>query len=219
MSTQKLLYIECSPMEERSYSSKAAKHFIDHYLLKNPLHSIEHLNLFSENLPEFNKETADQKYKQVNALLSGQEKPAPTPAWDGVLKLINQLKSADKVLISAPMWNFSIPYKLKHYIDIICQPGETFWFDTKTFDYVGLVTDKPLQLILASSSEYPPTFPHEDGGTKQDYQSTYLKHVMKFIGFEDINMIKIQPTTAAPKDLDKMFEKKLLESEQAALTF
>ena len=25
---------------------------------------------------------------------------------------------ADRVLISTPMWNFSIPYKLKHWIDL-----------------------------------------------------------------------------------------------------
>jgi FMN-dependent NADH-azoreductase len=32
------------------------------------------------------------------------------------------LKSADAYLISVPMWNFSIPYMLKHYIDIVIQP-------------------------------------------------------------------------------------------------
>ena len=33
---------------------------------------------------------------------------------------------ADRVLISTPMWNFGIPYKLKQWIDVITQPGLTF---------------------------------------------------------------------------------------------
>jgi putative NADPH-quinone reductase len=30
------------------------------------------------------------------------------------------------------MWNFGIPYKLKHYIDVLTQPGQTFNFDPTT---------------------------------------------------------------------------------------
>ena len=33
---------------------------------------------------------------------------------------------ADRVLISTPMWNFGIPYKLKQWIDVITQPGLAF---------------------------------------------------------------------------------------------
>ena len=40
-----------------------------------------------------------------------------------------RLALADRVLISTPMWNFSIPYKLKQWFDIIVQPGLTFRFD------------------------------------------------------------------------------------------
>ena len=36
---------------------------------------------------------------------------------------------ADRVLISTPMWNFGIPYKLKQWFDLIVQPGLTFRFD------------------------------------------------------------------------------------------
>ena len=36
-----------------------------------------------------------------------------------------RLDLAERVLISTPMWNFGIPYKLKHWLDIINQPGLT----------------------------------------------------------------------------------------------
>ena len=40
-----------------------------------------------------------------------------------------RLSLADRVLISTPMWNFGIPYKLKQCFDLIIQPGLTFRFD------------------------------------------------------------------------------------------
>lgn len=45
--------------------------------------------------------------------------------------VIEQFTAADKYLFSLPMWNFGIPYKLKHYIDVIVQPGYTFSFTKK----------------------------------------------------------------------------------------
>ena len=46
-------------------------------------------------------------------------------AWRSVEKIIAQFAVADRYLFSLPMWNFSVPYKLKHYIDLIVQPGYT----------------------------------------------------------------------------------------------
>ncbi len=40
--------------------------------------------------------------------------------------LINELKAHDIIVITAPMYNFSIPSQLKHYIDFIARAGETF---------------------------------------------------------------------------------------------
>ena len=43
--------------------------------------------------------------------------------------MASRLAQADRVLISTPMWNFGIPYKLKQWFDLIVQPGITFRFD------------------------------------------------------------------------------------------
>lgn len=216
---KQLLYIASSPMEEKSTSSLIAGEFIAACREQEPDLQVTELNLFSEQLPEFDRQASEQKYQQIMGLLSGQGKPTPTDQWSQILGYIEQLKAADKVVVSAPMWNFSIPYKLKHYIDLICQPGESFSFDPKTLDYIGLIKDKPLQLILSSSSEYANPFPQIDGGIKQDYQRSYLNHVFKFIGFNDIRTIKIEPTTAMPEDLKALIEDKKSEAVKAAQEF
>jgi hypothetical protein len=46
------------------------------------------------------------------------------------------------------MWNFGIPYKLKHWIDVITQPGLTFRFDPAQ-GYLPLLKDRPTVVIIA----------------------------------------------------------------------
>ena len=153
----KLLHIEASPRGEASASSRVADAFVNAYRRLHPDHVVERLALFEEQLPAFGAEGADQKTEQVLDLVGGGTGIEATGEWAGVMREVERLASADKVLLSSPMWNFSIPYPLKHYIDLICQPGLTFRVDAR--GYVGLVTGKPLQLVLASGGSYPAGFP------------------------------------------------------------
>ncbi len=112
----KLLYIQASPRGDRSASIAVAEHFIATYQSKNSGDQIETLDLWETDLPEFDGDTIKAKY----AVLNGQEHtPEQGVAWDAVVKIADQFKAADKILLSLPMWNFSIPYRLKHYIDIL----------------------------------------------------------------------------------------------------
>ena len=213
-----LLYIEASPRGDHSVSTRVARAFLDTYQQQNPRDSIDHLALFGEPLPAFSREGADQKMAQIGSLATGGEGIAAEGEWEGVLRVIERFKAADKVLISAPMWNFSIPFPLKHYIDLLCQPGLTFYVN-KQGQYVGMVTGKPMQLILASGSEYAMRFPSESDGTKTDFQRAYLEHIARFIGFEDIRCLKLQPAAAPPKVVEPMLAEKLEQARQAAADF
>ena len=214
-----LLYIEASPREEQSFSSRAAAVFLESYKQTNPQDEIDHLHLFRDELPEFGREGANQKMAHIAKLIADGSSIEAAGEWAGVIREIERLKSADKVLISAPMWNYSVPYRLKHYIDLICQPGLTFYVNRKG-EYVGMVKGKPLQLILSSGSEYALRFPHEGDGTKTDFQQSYLEHIARFIGFEDIRSLKLQPTEAAgAAQADAMLTDKLREARDAGQAF
>jgi FMN-dependent NADH-azoreductase len=134
-----VLYIEASPRGDHSVSSRVARTFLDSYQQHNPQDTIDHLALFEDGLPSFARQGADQKMAQIGSLATGGEGIAAEGEWQGVLAEIKRFKAADKVVISAPMWNFSIPYPLKHYIDLLCQPGLTFYVNKKG-EYVGMVT-------------------------------------------------------------------------------
>lgn len=215
----KLLYLEASPRKERSWSSRLAAAFLETYREANPDDEIDRLHLFEESLPDFDREAANQKMEHIASLIRSGEGIEPAGKWAEVLRHIERLKSADKVLLSSPMWNYSIPYKLKHYIDIVVQPALTFYVNRKG-EYVGLLKKHTMQMILASGSRYQMRFPREDDGPKTDFQRAYLEHIARYIGFRDIRVIKMQPTEDAPPDeVAAIFETKLEEAREAARRF
>lgn len=214
----KLLYIEASPRKEKSCSSRVANAFVEAYKQSNPGDEVEHLPLFDIDLPSFSGEGANQKMDQIMDMATGGTGIAVEGEWAGVVTEIDRLKSADKVLISAPMWNFSIPYRLKHYLDLICQPALSFYVSGG--QYIGMITGKPMQLILASGSPYEVRFPLESDGTKTDFQRAYLEHIAHFIGFEDIDVIKIEPTgMLAPDALEELLVSKCEDAANIAIRF
>jgi FMN-dependent NADH-azoreductase len=182
----KVLYVQGSPMGELSFSIRATHAFLDAYLTAHPGDTLESLDLWQAGLPDFDFTAASGKYKIMRGLPHVAEEAR---AWESVVRHIDQLKAADKVLISTGMWNFSLPYRLKQYIDIIVQPGLTFSFDPAK-GYSGLVTGRPLQLILASGGDYPK-------GTEMatfDFQLPYLEMIFRFIGFTDIRSLRVEGT-------------------------
>ncbi len=187
----KLLYIESSPRKERSKSIEVSRAFIQAYQRANPEDEVATIDLWEKELPEFDGYTIDAKYQ----VMHGQDHDAEqAKAWQQVVAVCDEFKAADKYLISLPMWNFGIPYKLKHYIDVIAQPGQTFSFDPEK-GYSGLVTGKPAAVIFARGGAYG----GEDSG--MDHQKPYIDQILGFFGFTDIHPIVIEPTLAAPNDV------------------
>lgn len=185
----KLLYIKASPMGELSYSTAVADAFIEAYRKQNAQDEIKVIDLFKAALPAFDFEAASAKYK----IMHGKEhSPKDRRIWQGIVSVIEEFKSADKYVLAAPMWNFSIPYRLKQYIDILVQPGYTFTV-TASGGYDGLVKGKPVFIAYARGGEYIP------GTDSQafDLQKKYLELILGFMGLTDIRSVTVEPTLAA----------------------
>ncbi len=191
-----LLYIESSPRKDRSASIDISKTFLEEYEKSHSGDSVETLDLWANDMAPFDGEVINAKY----ALLHGESHTAAqVSAWKPVEILIDHFKSADKYLISLPMWNFGIPYKLKHYIDILLQPGYTFSYSPDE-GYKGLVTGKPVTVVYARGGAYQPG--SETAGL--DFQKTYMELVLGFIGFTDIKSIVAEPMLmATPEEKQK----------------
>lgn len=204
----KLLHIQASPRTDRSASIAVAEHFLEAYRAKHPDDTVETVNLWDLDIPTFDGATIDAKY----AVMHGEtHTPEQLAAWQAVIGIADHFKSADKYLFSLPMWNFSIPYKLKHFIDVLVQPGLTFSFSPET-GYSGLVTGKPAAIVYARGGAYAPG----TGGESYDAQSAYLRQILGFIGFTDIREIFIEPTLAGPAAKDQAVAKGKQQAEEVA---
>jgi FMN-dependent NADH-azoreductase len=103
---------------------------------------------------------------------------------------------ADRVLISTPMWNFGIPYKLKQRFDVIVQPGLAFWFDPAQ-GYVPLFKNRPTIVILASGGNYVTGI----NRGWADMATPYLRETLRFIGVSDVRFVPIGPTSGSSEPI------------------
>ncbi len=181
-----LLCIKCSPRQTDSFSSQAAAIYLN-ALPKRV--TVEHLDLFDGNLPEFDAAAAAAKYK----VMRGQAlNPGEESAWSAVLGLVEQFKAADHYLIAAPMWNFGIPYKLKQYIDLITHPGLTF--NPRPDGMKGLAGGDAV-VIYSRGGNYSPKDGQPD---PYDHQSPYLQAWLGLVGVSPVTEVAVQGTMRPP---------------------
>ncbi|MCR9295527.1 MAG: NAD(P)H-dependent oxidoreductase [bacterium] len=203
----KLLYIESSPRKSRSKSIAVAQAFIEQYKSSHPQDEVETLDLWQAKLPEFDGFTIDAKYQ----VLHGQDFSAEQQqAWQSVVDVCDHFNSADKYLISLPMWNFGIPYKLKHYIDVLTQPGQTFSYSPDS-GYSGLVTGKPVAVVYARGGAYG-----SEQAKGMDLQKGYMDLLLGFIGFTEVHSILVEPTLAAAEEVDQTVDQATAHAREVA---
>lgn len=207
----RLLYIEASPRKERSASIEVARAFIDEYERTHPGDAVETVDLWHTSIPEFDGHVIDSKYVILHGLDHTEEQKR---AWRAVEDLISQFTGADKYVFSLPMWNFGIPYKLKHYIDVIVQPGYTFSYSPEK-GYEGMVTGKPIVSIYASGGAYGPG----TGAESYDLQKPYLELILGFIGFSDFQKITIESTLGPQEEKEKNMAAALEQAKTMAANF
>ena len=179
-------YIECSPRGKRSHSTKIAQAYIEQTKKNIPNLELNHINPWSLNLPEFDRDMLNAKY----SVISGTDPSADeVSAWSDVKNIFDEFNNADHYLFSVPMWNFNIPYKLKHYIDIITQPGMS-WSYSPEDGYKGLMTDKTATVIYATGDGYG----EGTGFESFDMQKPYVNLWLTFLGFKKIERVVVDRT-------------------------
>jgi FMN-dependent NADH-azoreductase len=187
----KLFHLRASPRHD-SASAAGADLFLDRFSQNHPGWDVDTLDLWRETLPDFFGPALEAKY----ARQSGRPfDDSQRDAFAVIERMVFRLAIADRVLISTPMWNFGIPYKLKHYIDLIVQPGLTFSFDPNS-GYSPLLKNRPTLVILASGGDFVTGM----NRGRTDQATPYLRDVLRFIGLGDPRFVAIGPTVgpAAP---------------------
>jgi FMN-dependent NADH-azoreductase len=93
--------------------------------------------------------------------------------------LIGEIEAADVLVIGTPVYNFGIPASLKAWIDMIARAGVTFRYTENGPE--GLLKGK--RAIIALSTGGTPV------GSEIDFASGYLRHILGFIGIDDVEVV------------------------------
>ena len=106
-----------------------------------------------------------------------------------------QFIEADKYIFVTPMWNFSIPPRMKAYIDTISIAGKTFKYTEN--GPVGLLEDKKAVHVQASGGVY------SEGPAKNfEFGNSYIKSILAFLGVVDVESILIEGTAQSEPGAD-----------------
>lgn len=188
----KLFHLKCSP-RPGSESAAGAEAFLQRFRQARPDWEVDTLDLWREPLPEFDGAALGAKY----ARLGGRPfDDAQRDAFAVIERMAIRFALAERVLISTPMWNFGIPYKLKHWFDLIIQPGLTFRFSPSR-GYTPMLKDRPTIVILASGADFVTGM----NRGRIDMATPYLRESLRFIGVVSVRFAPIGPTAgpeAAP---------------------
>ena len=188
---KKVLHIVASPRGSSSRTLRIADALLKKIGKQFPGAEIDTLDVFAEKLPEMNITRVKGKYM----LMSGQELSGDAvAAWEEIKAHIARFLAADIIVISTPMWNFGIPYRLKHYIDVVWQPG--FMFKYTENGPVGLAAGRKVFVVSTRGGDYSAGTPAEP----YDQITPYLKTVLGWAGITDLTFISGQPMDANTED-------------------
>jgi len=155
-------------------SSQLADRFSSLWQAKHPGGKIIERDLSSNPVPHLNEERflafttkPEERSSEQQAIVEYSD------------ALINELKSAQILVLGLPMYNFGIPSILKAYFDHIARSGVTFRYTDK--GPVGLLEGKKAYVFAARGGIY--------AGTDKDTQTNYVRDFLNFIGISNIEFI------------------------------
>jgi FMN-dependent NADH-azoreductase len=206
----KLLYIEASPLKSRSHTVAVSQAFLDAYRAAHPHDEIERFDLWQVALPPFDAQTIEAKFA---VLRRNGFTPEQLERWEAVRRVSRHFNAADKYVFSVPMWNFGVPYVLKHYIDVVTLPGEN-WSWSKQQGYGTLLSGKKALAIYASANLH-----EQVGDGADDFQRPFMRRWLRFIGVEDVHEITVTPTLSDPESVARLRAEAISAATRLAMKF
>jgi len=93
--------------------------------------------------------------------------------------LIGELQAADTLVLSLPVYNFTMPSTLKAWADLVARAGTTFRYTEQGPE--GLLTGKKVYVVIASGGT--------PIGSEIDFLTPWLRHFLGFLGMTNVEMV------------------------------
>ncbi len=179
-----VLVLNSSVLGDGSVSKVLVEEAVERLLKANPGATVIHRDLGTEPVPHLT--TAN-----VAGVRGVPKTDAELAARTLSDELIAELRSADTIVIGAPMYNFSIPTGLRAWFDYVLRAGETFKYSGAGPQ--GLLTGKRVIVIESRGGLYS-----EGPAQAIDFQEPYLRTLLGFIGLSDVTFIHAEKIGLGP---------------------
>jgi FMN-dependent NADH-azoreductase len=179
-----ILVLNSSVLGDGSVSRVLVEEAVHRLVEANPVASVIHRDLGAEPIPHL-----------TTANVAGVRGVPATDADFAARRLsdelIAELRSAEVIVIGAPMYNFSIPTGLRAWFDYVVRAGETFSYSAA--GPKGLLTGKRVIVIESRGGLYS-----EGPAQAIDFQEPYLRTLLGFIGLSDVSFIHAEKLGFGP---------------------
>lgn len=170
-----LLQIDSSAVGDSSVSRQITSAIVARFQSARPDLRLTRYDLDAEPLPHL-----------TGAVLAGHDAAAAARG----AAVLEDFLAADVLVIGVPMYNFTIPSTLKAWIDRIAVAGKTFRYTAD--GPVGLAGGKRVILAIAQGGVHAL-------GDASEFQESYLRFVLGFVGITDIEVVRAQGIALSPE--------------------
>ena len=180
-----LLRIDASARIKGSRSRALGDYAQALWCRSNPVGRVIERNLADGTIQILNSNTINGYYT-----LPGDMTPELKAAVAQSTELIAELKSADIVMITTPMYNFSIPAALKAWVDQISRNGHTFLYEDGV--YKGLLkANRAIVICTYGTVEF------QAGAmlAEADFLQPYLRSLLNALGIGKVDFVAMHGTS------------------------
>ena len=201
------LIINAHPNPHSSMS--ATNRMVAHLLAKLPAGSVQTVNLAETDIQPLDKAAVEMFIATVFQRQQPNAEQAAVLAR--LMSVVEQVKSARRLVIAYPMYNFSIPARLKDWLDNLVVPGGTFLRYGENGAPQGLMGAHKVLLLQSSGNVYS-----AGPMAQMDFASSYLKSLLGgFLGFASVDTVYAEGTAGdweaavqhACTDIDAVYDR------------
>lgn len=180
-----ILVINSSVTGEESVSRLLVDAVVARLTHQNPTAKVTNRNLGQRPIPHLTTETLAGVRGEPSTEVERRSRALSD-------QLISELRTADTIVIGAPMYNFSMPTSLRAWFDHVLRAGETFSYSEA--GPKGLLEGRRAIVVESRGGFYS-----EGPAQALDFQEPYLRQLLGFIGITDVTFIHAEKIGYGPE--------------------
>ena len=182
----KILHLICSPRGQASESYRLSQTIVGHLLNSEPTATVI-IRPIGGAITDLDEDYATA----LGATERSFAELSPEGSMSRSEELIQELESADFVVIATPMHNFTVPSALKAWIDHVVRVRRTF--NVTADGKVGALHDRPVFVAVSSGGRYSGKHARQP-----DFLTPYLKAILGTIGLHDLTFFSVEGSSLGP---------------------